>query len=906
MPTDDTPETTRSRARIALVAGCVLTAVLAALLAPGLAAGDIAGTPIDSILPGEPFKGSGAGDGGFGALNPGDETGVGGDTGLDRDTFASNDTAVHFEVESSEPAYWRTGSYDTYTGGGWERTTESTAYEPPLSPAGLTNGTVEFDLTLEQPATAIPTVWQPRRIEGVDGLEVTDGGAIRATEAVDAGTTITGVSRSQVNDVNVLRAAGEDYPAELAERYTQLPGDTPERVERFTEELTTDDETPYDTATTIQQWLRSQKEYSLQADEQSGNIADTFIFEMEAGYCEYFATAMTTMLRSQDIPARYVVGYSTGQPVGENSYEVRGMNAHAWVEAYFPDVGWVKFDPTPGGSRLDSQSDVLEEELGEDVDLEEPGSPGETFEPGSVTQETEPDDPEDDESDGQFDISLNRTAVPGLPVSVEVTNNGEFVSDIVVTVNGERIGTTDEDGAVTFTVPDTEELRISASILDVSDDGNLTARSVSTAPLATGRLFSNAAGDALSRVQNITNGTSLPGPESNTTVAVERDASLSLAGDIRPAQNVSVSVTVGGVAIPDATVTLDGAPVGTTDASGRATVTLPDSPGNATLAAERGSISGQRTVTIPGLDLTVSTGAVPLPFAPATATVTAGDDPVAGAPVMVDGEQVATTGPDGTADIRLSIGPSATVEASRYGLTDSATVDGLLRNAALVGGGLAVVVSVPAVLVYRRDLSARRTAAAITQAAERALVATPLALLWGVRRGTALVAAVPPRLKQTAAYLRDAVRGRVSLGELKAAFVAWLATKRGRAGAVGTAAESERVDISGGIQRAWAEFLTRLSVEDPGAYTPRELAVHAVEEDGHPAEAVQALLTAFRAVEYGSQPPKAHLDRAERALDRLGEPTTQAPESVSTDGGQDGHSPETVHPGQPDGDGGTE
>ena len=144
-------------------------------------------------------------------------------------------------------------------------------------------------------------------------------------------------------------------------------------------------------------------------------MADTFIFEMEEGYCEYFATAMTTMLRTQGIPARYTVGYTTGQEIDDNTYEVRGMNAHAWVEVYFPEVGWVRFDPTPGGERLEAQQDALESE---NPDLEynssEEGSPGELFEPGEIREsvDNEPGDEENgtEGSDGYFDVSLNRPA----------------------------------------------------------------------------------------------------------------------------------------------------------------------------------------------------------------------------------------------------------------------------------------------------------------------------------------------------------------------------------------------------------------------------------------------------------------------------------------------------------------
>jgi len=300
-----------------------------------------------------------AGSGGFGALNPGDSTGVGGETGFDDETFGSNDTSVHFRVESSAPAYWRTGSYDTYTGTGWERPDSASPYDGPISHAGPTGERIDYRVILERPARALPTVWRPRTVSGVEGLRVTDDGALRSGDPLGPGTTFSGVSHRSVRDPGLLRSTDQNYPAEVAQRYTQLPSDTPDRVETFTTELTRDDDTAFDTAVTVQTWLRASKDYSLEASQRSPHMADTFIFEMDAGYCEYFATSMVAMLRSQDIPSRYVVGYSTGQRVAEDTYEVRGMNAHAWVEVYFEGVGWVQFDPTPSGPRQSAQQAAL-------------------------------------------------------------------------------------------------------------------------------------------------------------------------------------------------------------------------------------------------------------------------------------------------------------------------------------------------------------------------------------------------------------------------------------------------------------------------------------------------------------------------------------------------------------------
>jgi len=923
----DEPDETGGRdwPRVALVVCCALAAVVAALLVPTLAADELAGTPIDSVLPGERFDsdpsgGAGGSGGGFGALDPGDSTGAGGDTGFDNDTFGSNDTEVHFEVESTEPAYWRTASYDTYTGTGWERDGEAEPYDPPLEPEGLTDGTVEFEVTLAEPASAVPTVWQPYEISGLDELEVTDDAAVRSNEALEPGTTFSAVSQAQENDVELLRSAGDGYPDELHERYTQLPEDTPDRVGEFTEELVEDDETAYDAAMSIQSWLREEKGYSLQASETGDDVADHFIFEMEEGYCEYFATAMTTMLRSQEIPARYAVGYGTGQPVGENSYEVRGMNAHAWVEVYFPDVGWVAFDPTPGDARLEMEGAVLEEE-GEEFEPEDPGSPGEEF-------DHDPDaEPEDEPTDG-YEITLNRTAVPGEPVEIEVTDDGEPLEGLVVTVNDEEVGTTDAEGTVVMTVPDETALEISVhhpAVSDVVDDidgvdftglnedefdgfelPDLNGSDDAEVESVTGPGFESVAGPGVesvtdSRVESVMGSSSgavtqassggdrgqqsgdqlysptsggvtavtvEPDEQANETVPVETDATVSVSGDALPGETVTVSVTVDGVPIGGATVTLDGEEVARTDDGGRADVTLPTEPDDFLLAAERGPVSGEQTLSLPGIELDVDTGLVALPFTTATATVTADDESVANATVALDGQGVATTGPDGTADVRLPLSSSATVEASAYGLSDTETVDGLVRNLAV--GVLAgwLLVAVPAVALSRRGHSPGSLLSALVQGARRLSTYAQLALIVVVRDGGGWGRAAAARLRRSAVYLFDAARGRRGMAELRALLAAWLGAKR-RELRSAVDDEPDKQAVAAGVRRGWQVFLSHLSVRDPSAHTPAELAHHAIEVDGLPPDAVETVLEAFRAVEYGGRPEADRLAAVDRAVARL-------------------------------------
>jgi hypothetical protein len=79
------------------------------------------------------------------------------------------------------------------------------------------------------------------------------------------------------------------------------------------------------------------------------SIVDCFA-RSKRGYCEYYATTMTMMLRELGIPARYVKGFLPGKRnPNTGTYEVQNRDAHAWVQVYFPGHGWITFDPTGGG-----------------------------------------------------------------------------------------------------------------------------------------------------------------------------------------------------------------------------------------------------------------------------------------------------------------------------------------------------------------------------------------------------------------------------------------------------------------------------------------------------------------------------------------------------------------------------
>jgi hypothetical protein len=148
-----------------------------------------------------------------------------------------------------------------------------------------------------------------------------------------------------------LRAASTVYPAGIRQAYLQLPDIDP-RITALALQITAHAPTPYDKAATIEAYLHTHYGYTLDLSgtPPAGDPLAYFLFTKRAGHCEYFASAMTVLLRSLGIPARYATGFLPGEFNDlAGDYIVRAADAHAWVEVYFPGYDWITFDPTPPG-----------------------------------------------------------------------------------------------------------------------------------------------------------------------------------------------------------------------------------------------------------------------------------------------------------------------------------------------------------------------------------------------------------------------------------------------------------------------------------------------------------------------------------------------------------------------------
>ena len=149
-----------------------------------------------------------------------------------------------------------------------------------------------------------------------------------------------------------LRADRAPYPDGL-ENYLQLPQDLDRRVVQLTEQITANSRSRYDAARTVEEYLQNNFGYTLEQKASGSQPLGDFLFNVREGHCEYFATAMAVMLRTEGIATRIVNGFSEGE-YNETAdvWVIKQRNAHSWVEVYFPGENvWVPFDPTPFSGR---------------------------------------------------------------------------------------------------------------------------------------------------------------------------------------------------------------------------------------------------------------------------------------------------------------------------------------------------------------------------------------------------------------------------------------------------------------------------------------------------------------------------------------------------------------------------
>ena len=325
-----------------------------------------------------------------------------------------------FYVDAPAAHFWRAVTYDFYTGAGW-RTTETDRVDK-VTPPTLEREKMDATFTIvvshanllfgaNEPAKVnVPFQFQT----GDDRQYSTSLRAVNRNQAQGTYITTSFVSKATKDQ---LRRATSVYPAVIRNKYLQLPSSVPKRVADLAQQITAAKVTPYDKAEAIETYLRNTYKYStvVKPAPAGRDPVDYFLFDLKADFCEYFASSMAVMLREVGVPARVVEGFTAGELDPFGRYAVKELNAHAWVEAYFPQYGWIEFEPTPSELPFDRADAAASGTTGGDASS---GRGGREDATGLGGRDTEPDPgiggPDDTPPDVSGTVSRRVDARPAL------------------------------------------------------------------------------------------------------------------------------------------------------------------------------------------------------------------------------------------------------------------------------------------------------------------------------------------------------------------------------------------------------------------------------------------------------------------------------------------------------------
>jgi transglutaminase-like putative cysteine protease len=270
--------------------------------------------------------------------------------------------------ESSGPRElrWRGVALDEFTGNAWKKSVQARQSESLNNERGFfrfgstraVNRLMTQTFFLEPLETAV--LFAAPRVVAIQGdlpfVRVDGEGSVQSRRHDFERIMYKAISDTNEPRMDELRNDVQPYSLAYY-RYLQLPDKLDRRIEALSTTiiLHANASNRYDVAKAIESHLQREYGYSLEMKAAGADPLADFLFNIKAGHCEYFSTAMAVLLRTRGIAARVVNGFLPGEyNEAAGAYTVRQSDAHSWVEVYFPETrSWVTFDPTPSAGRTE-------------------------------------------------------------------------------------------------------------------------------------------------------------------------------------------------------------------------------------------------------------------------------------------------------------------------------------------------------------------------------------------------------------------------------------------------------------------------------------------------------------------------------------------------------------------------
>ncbi len=302
------------------------------------------------------------------------DTGFLDDDGILGGPVTLNDTVI-FTVDAPYPLYLRGNILTTYDGRSWQhgkRLKIEADTGTSLRPEQRTGEKIQLTITNKNFSSfTLFTPYQPLSIDierdGVLWLDTNHQLTLLGARYKNESYVVTAFIPSHTQTNN-------SPPASILfnkEAYLELPESLPERIYKLTAEIVANTTTQEEQVTALVNYLRTNYSYTLDgaALPVGEDFVDYFLFESNEGYCTYFATSLAVMLRTLDIPTRYVEGFRMPDANTGGTYDIAFSNGHAWIEAYLDDSGWTTFEPTPAFTAPLSPREYALETIPDERDL---------------------------------------------------------------------------------------------------------------------------------------------------------------------------------------------------------------------------------------------------------------------------------------------------------------------------------------------------------------------------------------------------------------------------------------------------------------------------------------------------------------------------------------------------------
>ena len=351
-----------SRTRPSSIAAVVLATLVLFLAMPRSEVGQTVALPFEQFRQGIPSPG--------GVTNPGLPV----NPGTSSDPNANFDATAYFgladtvdirtvgqlgdqlvlRVRSSRPRLLRGMVFDTYADNRWTRTAEEPGVRNGLpvrlerQPGPRTNLTQIIEVVTPTPNLVFSAAAPLDLYHAGQSAQQWDDGTVTVATTQEEGTVYSVIASVPIASEASMRAAIGPTPPEIVATWLQVP-DLSDRTRRLSAELVDPRRSNYENAESVMAWMADNVAYSLDLDDHppDQDAIDTLLFERQLGWCEPISSSMVMLLREGGVPARWVTGFMPGDfNVLSGFWEVRAKHAHAWVEVWIPEHGWIAFDPT--------------------------------------------------------------------------------------------------------------------------------------------------------------------------------------------------------------------------------------------------------------------------------------------------------------------------------------------------------------------------------------------------------------------------------------------------------------------------------------------------------------------------------------------------------------------------------